>query len=487
MRSVPVSLACCLLLAPVLLLATCFAPQYPTGIPCSERDTCPPGQLCQAGFCQVDPLDLDAGVALDGSIPVDARTGCVGDQDCSGDDVCGPGGMCVAATCTDGVKNGTETDLDCGGMCTRCADDAVCAGEGDCQSQVCLDQRCQAPRCQDGVTNGDEQCDDGNDSDSDLCPTTCLTARCGDGFTRMEAEECDDGNDSNADACTNACAGASCNDDFQNADELDVDCAGHCGPGSCDLGQSCGQPGHCASGACFEGSCVPAAGASCRAIHEAAPSAGDGLYTVDPDGAGGAAPFQVFCNMTASGGGWTRCLDFANTAVEDVNNNLWFDTCVDFTMAPWAGAEILIELRGEDGAIRYSATGRRERDWTQNQLTSTAIPSNQYPLSSHAPLILSNTDKMIITGKNSSASGCHGSLGNGYGIVVYPAAATDPAAAKLMVMPYRHQDGSNSVRSFGAGNRQWFENNEITFDGTTSWNTCGFPPGFPGQFAFYVR
>jgi hypothetical protein len=455
MRSVSLSLACGLLLALVLVLATCFAPQYPTGIPCSERDTCPPGQLCQAGICQADPLDLDGGIAIDGPITFDARTGCAGDQDCSGGDVCGPGGMCVAATCTDGVKNGAETDLDCGGVCPRCADEAVCAGDGDCLSQVCLDLRCQAPRCRDGVTNGNE--------------------------------ECDDGNESNADACTNACAGASCSDGFQNADELDVDCAGHCGPESCDIGQSCGEQSDCASGACFEGSCVPATGASCRAIHEATPSAGDGLYSIDPDGAGGAAPFQVFCNMTASGGGWTRCLDFVNTAVEDVNNNLWFDTCVDFTMASWTGAEILIELRGEDGAIRYSATGLRERDWTQDQLTSTAAPTQQFPVSNHAPVILSNTDKMMITGKNSSASGCHGSLGNGYGIVVYPAAATDPAAAKLMVMPYRHQVGGNDVRSFGSANREWFEDNEITFDGTTSWNTCGFPPGFPGQFAFYVR
>jgi hypothetical protein len=36
------------------------------------------------------------------------------------------------------------------------------------------------------------------------------------------------------------------------------------------------------------------------------PSAGDGVYWIDPDGAGGGKPFSVWCDMTLSGGGWTR-------------------------------------------------------------------------------------------------------------------------------------------------------------------------------------
>ncbi|ACY13945.1 calcium-binding EGF-like domain-containing protein [Haliangium ochraceum] len=44
-------------LALVMLLGACFAPEYPQGIPCSGRQTCPPGQTCGADdVCRVTPL-----------------------------------------------------------------------------------------------------------------------------------------------------------------------------------------------------------------------------------------------------------------------------------------------------------------------------------------------------------------------------------------------------------------------------------------------
>lgn len=44
--------------------------------------------------------------------------------------------------------------------------------------------------------------------------------------------------------------------------------------------------------------------ATCKTIYDANNNAADGRYYIDPDGAGGLRPFQVFCDM--SGGGWTR-------------------------------------------------------------------------------------------------------------------------------------------------------------------------------------
>jgi len=47
------------------------------------------------------------------------------------------GGICQAPSCTDGAKNGTETDVDCGGSCPGCGLGKVCAAGVDCQSAHC--------------------------------------------------------------------------------------------------------------------------------------------------------------------------------------------------------------------------------------------------------------------------------------------------------------------------------------------------------------
>src|SRR5262249_51023983 len=57
-------------------------------------------------------------------------------------------GLCQPATpaaCDDGIKNGTETDVDCGGSCTPCGATQHCAAGGDCASTLCVNNRCDCP------------------------------------------------------------------------------------------------------------------------------------------------------------------------------------------------------------------------------------------------------------------------------------------------------------------------------------------------------
>src|SRR5579862_9534452 len=52
----------------------------------------------------------------------------------------------VVPTCIDGVKNGNESDVDCGGSCLpskQCANGLRCNSGSDCISAVCTSNICQ--------------------------------------------------------------------------------------------------------------------------------------------------------------------------------------------------------------------------------------------------------------------------------------------------------------------------------------------------------
>jgi hypothetical protein len=52
------------------------------------------------------------------------------------------GGRCVAPTCSDGKKNGSETDIDCGGSCPRCGAGQKCNSRNDCTTGLCTGATC---------------------------------------------------------------------------------------------------------------------------------------------------------------------------------------------------------------------------------------------------------------------------------------------------------------------------------------------------------
>jgi hypothetical protein len=82
-----------------------------------------------------------------------------------------------AASCDDGVRNGEEEGVDCGGgLCLECNinGERPCTNPVECDNSVCLDGVCQPPTCEDGVRNGEEEgVDCGGGSTCGPCLTLC--------------------------------------------------------------------------------------------------------------------------------------------------------------------------------------------------------------------------------------------------------------------------------------------------------------------------
>ena len=68
--------------------------------------------------------------------------------------------------------------------------------------------------CGNNTKDPGEECDDGNQDNTDSCLSNCKLAYCGDGHVHAAVEACDDGDEDDTHGCTASCALPSCGDGF---------------------------------------------------------------------------------------------------------------------------------------------------------------------------------------------------------------------------------------------------------------------------------
>ncbi|MEM9051708.1 MAG: Ig domain-containing protein [Bacteroidota bacterium] len=222
----------------------------------------PDPNLTEADFASNDSVGLAGGIywklvmeqGVDCGVPCD--TFCVatcddgiqnGDEtgiDCGGTNCILP---CPPPSCFDGIQNGQETGIDCGAPgCPECpmptCDDGiqnthieyvevscefplgyivVVETGPDCDNDFttsCPD--CPIPTCFDGIQNGDETGIDCDEIPDNFCPPCDPVPSCGNGYQdgSETGVDCDD------DPATLCPPCANCSDGIKNGPELEIDC-----------------------------------------------------------------------------------------------------------------------------------------------------------------------------------------------------------------------------------------------------------------------
>jgi hypothetical protein len=236
---------------------------------------------CDDGDAAVSPnatevcneVDDDCDGAVDEDDAADARTWYAdGDGDGYGD------GDVSSASCTQ-PSGAVSNSQDCDDSDPALNPDTLWYGDadGDGYGNAALSvAQCEQPS---GFVSDDQDCDDG---DAALNPDTVwFEDGDGDGYgdSATTTAQCaqPSGYVSDATDCDDDASDVNPGEDEQ-CDDVDHDCDADVGLSSCE---------------------------DCAAILAADSSSADGVYAIDLDGSGGSDAFDVYCDMTLDGGGWT--------------------------------------------------------------------------------------------------------------------------------------------------------------------------------------
>ncbi len=218
-------------------------------------EQCDDDNVASGDGCSAD-CRLEGGAAVCGNGRIEWPEECDDGGTADGD---GCSATCeVESGCGDGTLNPSLEQCDDGnrvngdGCSAYCRIEFIC-GDGVCDTEAgehcefCAADCC--PTCGDGVLDGEEGCDDGNNIHFDGCSAGCTdedsVATCGNGIWEA-TEECDDSNVENGDGCSSVClrefvvGDAVCESLKGETCRLSPsDCCPNCGNGTLDTGEEC--------------------------------------------------------------------------------------------------------------------------------------------------------------------------------------------------------------------------------------------------------
>jgi hypothetical protein len=324
------------------------------GITCTDTDECLSGLIDCGPNSTCENTDGGYTCACDAGFVPDSAGVCVDALDCDlGAAVCD-----ANATCTAGSSG------------SFCVCNVGFAGDGGACSNI--------DECADATLNdcaADAACDDTEGAFS----CTCNAGYEGDGTTCNDIDECTFTRCAANSTCVNFPGGFECRCDDGYARDATGACANidECADGNalCDANATCidNDGGYdCACDEDFAGDGFACSAASCAA-HLALGVTVSGVQTIDPDGPGvGADPFEVLCDMTTAGGGWTSMVHGAGLGTVNYGvpfSEVALSSGVQFwVLAPQPNATYSVDTYGVFGDSTYNASAptTAETGWLWN-------------------------------------------------------------------------------------------------------------------------
>jgi hypothetical protein len=241
--------------------ADTFVQRCDTAKDCNDGNACTEDS-CTDGVCENPPKPKETACGASGASVCDGEGKCIeclSNTDCAANHPMNP--VCDAkqkkcVSCNDGVKNGKETDVDCGGPeCGACLGQP-CAPLNGCKVHTF----CVKPEniCCNAVCG--ERCESCAKLKTGQPDGTCAPIP----YSMDPDHECSMPTGSLVGGCGATPGKCRCEDGLKNSDESDVDCGGLTCPG-CVGGKKCGgdpdcsiSAHHCVNGTCCSSSCMGA-------------------------------------------------------------------------------------------------------------------------------------------------------------------------------------------------------------------------------------